>query len=258
MARNQIRGNEQIMPQTFDRGRLILDFLAGSDLDLTNGNNDATITGLSAGVNPNDAVNKAQLDAALAALIGGSLESVATLSVSNELLTGVGQTINGHTVVAGDRIAIVEQTTVTEDGIYVAGAGAWVRSGDAQIGTDLAGKIFVVEQGTEADTLWVFTNDDGSGIVGTDDLEVIKVSESTPAQPTDVYDEEPAVTNGSPVVTLANTPIASTHRVYLNGQRMREGVGNDFTIAGAVITFEYNLKNNPGNPDHVQVDYKHS
>lgn len=258
MPRNQIRGNEQIMPNTFDRGRLVLDFLEGTPLDLTNGNNNATITGLSAGSSANDAVNVAQLNAAIAAIAGGALLPVATLSTTNETLSGLGQTINGHVVADGDRIAIVAQSTSTEDGIYVAASGAWTRSVDVGVGVDVAGRIFSVEQGTEADTVWIFTNDAGSGVAGTDDLTVLKVSESTPADPTEACDEEPTVTNGSPTVTLANTPVVDSYKVYLNGQRMREGSGHDFTISGAVITFEYNLKNTPGNLDHVQVDYKHN
>lgn len=256
--RSQIRGKDQIQENTVDRDRLELDFLAGSDLDVTGGNNDATITGLAPGTAANDAVNKGQLDAVIAAITGAHLESVKTITTGNETLSGVGQTINGYIVADGDRIAVLNQTVTTEDGIYVAAVGAWVRSDDAQVGDDLGAKTFAVEAGNEADTLWLFTNDTGSGIVGTDDLNAVKVGEAPTPDPTEVWSELPTITNGSPTVTLANTPIAGTERVYLDGMRMIAG-GLDYTIVGAVITFNENLRTTPPpQADIVVVDYKHN
>jgi hypothetical protein len=37
--------------------------------------------------------------------------------------------------------------------------------------------------------------------------------------------------------TLANTPVAGSVRVYVNGVRMNAGAGNDYTISTATITF---------------------
>ena len=70
---------------------------------------------------------------------------------------------------------------------------------------------------------------------------------------TEVFNELPSVTDGSADVTLANTPIAGTERVYLNGSRMVNGSSADFTISGSTITFNYNLQNG----DIVVTDYKY-
>jgi len=70
---------------------------------------------------------------------------------------------------------------------------------------------------------------------------------------TEVFNELPTVTDGSADVTLANTPIAGTERVYLNGARMAPGGKADFTISGSTITFNYNLAAG----DRVLVDYKY-
>ena len=44
--------------------------------------------------------------------------------------------------------------------------------------------------------------------------------------------------NGSNVVfTLANSPVAGTEQVFLNGMLQHEGAGNDYTISGDTITF---------------------
>lgn len=44
------------------------------------------------------------------------------------------------------------------------------------------------------------------------------------------------VSGSSTTFTLANTPTAGSQHVYGNGQRLTPGAGNDYTIAGAVIT----------------------
>ncbi len=62
--------------------------------------------------------------------------------------------------------------------------------------------------------------------------------------------EEPTVTADSPTVTLAYTPLSGTEKVYVNG--MRQSRGSNYTIAGAVITFEENLLDG----DSVIVDYR--
>ncbi len=54
-----------------------------------------------------------------------------------------------------------------------------------------------------------------------------------------VNDETPTGTvNGSNTAfTLANTPKSGTLKVYVNGQRMQSGSGNDYTLSGVTITF---------------------
>lgn len=59
----QFHGQHQIQDTTIIISKLVADFLNGSDWNITNGNNNATITGLSAPVNPNDAVTKTYVDA---------------------------------------------------------------------------------------------------------------------------------------------------------------------------------------------------
>jgi len=71
MAITQIRGSNQIKDTTITKAKLVADFLAGSNLNITNGNEDATITGL---VNPSsaqDAATKSYVDA----LVDASLKS---------------------------------------------------------------------------------------------------------------------------------------------------------------------------------------
>jgi hypothetical protein len=54
------------------------------------------------------------------------------------------------------------------------------------------------------------------------------------------------------VFTLANTPVANTEEVFLNGLLQEPGSGNDYTISGATITFE----TAPNTGDRIIVSYR--
>lgn len=69
---------------------------------------------------------------------------------------------------------------------------------------------------------------------------------------TNVFNAQPTVTDGSANVTVSNTIIANTERVYLNGARQTSGVGNAYTVSGSTITFAEPLVNG----DVVVVDYE--
>jgi hypothetical protein len=84
--------------------------------------------------------------------------SVRVATTANIALTGT-QTIDGIAVIAGDRVLVKNQTTATQNGIYIVAAGAWARSSDADnsiTGEVTAGLHTFVEQGTiNATSGWV-------------------------------------------------------------------------------------------------------
>ncbi len=148
----------------------------------------------------------------------------------------------------------------SQNGVYdVVASGAAPRSSDWAAGTSAANfAIFVQTGATCADRAYVVTNDAPTDVINSDDLVFVEFA-NTIQTPNDVYSDCPTVTNGSPTVTLANTNVlANTERVYLNGVRQEDGGGNDYTIvdSSGVITFNFNLKNNPGQLDTVCVDYR--
>lgn len=67
-----------------------------------------------------------------------------------------GDTVDGVTLATGDRILIKNQSTASENGIYVvAASGAPTRSTDADTGGAMVNAgVFVSEGATNADTLW--------------------------------------------------------------------------------------------------------
>lgn len=102
-------------------------------------------------------------------------QSVRVASTANiATLSGL-LTVDGVTVVAGDRVLVKDQTTASQNGIYVAAAGAWARSTDADINAEVTAGLytFVTEGTTNADSGWVLTSNDPI-IVGTTALPFVQ------------------------------------------------------------------------------------
>jgi hypothetical protein len=107
-----------------------------------------------------DGANKGYVDNALAGLSWKADVRVAT-TTNGTLATAYanGQTIDGQVLATGDRILIKNQTTQTENGIYVvAVSGAPTRSTDADATNELNNATVTVLQGTtNALTSWTQT-----------------------------------------------------------------------------------------------------
>ena len=258
MAVTQIR-NAQIQDQTLERQKLVLDFLAGADLNLTNGNNDATITGLSDGVNPNDAVNFSQLQAALAALTGsvqlrGGLDGASDLTAN---LTGNAYADGGTQFLAGDFFDITSDgDIVVSDGVVSVNAGDAIKIlNDATDATITVADIFKIDNTEAADILR------SANVV--DNLMSMSATNVLSANQGMILDgrivaleqcetEEFSVTADGETFTLANAPLAGlkNRQVYLNGLRLASG---EYTIVGSVLT----ITTPPTEiGDCVQIDYR--
>jgi len=91
-------------------------------------------------------------------------------TTANITLSGT-QTIDGVSCSAGDRVLVKDQSTASENGIYICGSDAWSRSSDMATGSDAAGASFFIEQGTvNGDLGYVCVSDKGSAVVGTNNL----------------------------------------------------------------------------------------
>src|SRR4029079_6844472 len=80
---------------------------------------------------------------------------------ANITLSGA-QTIDGVSVIAGDRVLVKDQSTGSQNGLYLAASGAWSRATDADASAEVTGGLAVwVNEGTaNADTGWVLTTTD--------------------------------------------------------------------------------------------------
>lgn len=84
--------------------------------------------------------------------------AVACATTANITLSGE-QTIDG-VLTSSSRVLVKNQSTASQNGIYVSGSGAWTRAVDADTGTELIGAtVFITGGSTYGDTQWTCTND---------------------------------------------------------------------------------------------------
>ena len=115
-------------------------------------------------VSGNDVVNKTYLDFYAAGI--SWKQPVLCGTTANITLSGL-QTIDGVTVVAGNRVLVKNQTTTSQNGIYLASATAWSRAPDADTWDELVSALVFVESGsTLAGSAWYCTIQKG-GTIGT-------------------------------------------------------------------------------------------
>jgi hypothetical protein len=122
------------------------------------------ITGLADPTNAQDVATKSYVDSTAQGLdVKASVRAATTVSIT---LVG-GQTIDGVTVVAGDRVLVKNQTSASANGIYVVQTTPWTRAADMDAWDDFPGAFTFVEEGsTQADSGWVCTVNAG-GTLGT-------------------------------------------------------------------------------------------
>lgn len=121
--------------------------------------NNQRITNLATPTVDTDAATKGYVDAA----VNGTdwKQSVRVATTANITLSGL-QTIDGVTLAANDSVLVKDQTTGSQNGIYLAQSGAWTRRTDADVSAEVtAGLSVMVTEGTlYADTQWRLTTND--------------------------------------------------------------------------------------------------
>lgn len=93
-----------------------------------------------------DAATKQYVDNVVNGLAWKSPVRAAT--TANITLSGA-QTIDGVAVIAGDRVLVKDQSTGSQNGVYVAAAGAWTRATDMDTSAEsVANSTVLVQEGT--------------------------------------------------------------------------------------------------------------
>ncbi|MBL7942761.1 MAG: hypothetical protein JNM00_08350 [Flavobacteriales bacterium] len=106
-------------------------------------------------------------------------DSARVATTANITLSGE-QTIDGVSVVAGDRVLVKNQSTASENGVYVCAVGAWSRSTDANSAAELEGATITAQEGsTNANTTWTQTAD--SITIGVTSISWSQLGASVPA-----------------------------------------------------------------------------
>jgi hypothetical protein len=120
--------------------------------------NSQKITNLGAPTLDTDATTKLYVDAAINGLDWKLSVRVAT--TANITLSGA-QTVDGVSLVAGDRVLVKNQTTGSANGLYLVAAGAWTRTTDADSNAEVTSGLatFVEEGTTNGNQQWVLNTD---------------------------------------------------------------------------------------------------
>jgi hypothetical protein len=154
--------------------------------------------------------------------------SVRALSVANvAALSGVGSSMDGVTLASPDRVLLTAQTTVSQNGVWVVQAGAWVRPDDFGVGQAVAGTLIATEgEGTTyKNQIWTCSSSAGSDIVDTNSLTFVTTTPSTSTLQT-AYEAGNTILTSAGEGTLQFTTGAGAPIAFVL-------TGDDFTVNGA-------------------------
>lgn len=130
-----------------------------SDLDF---NSSARIVNLPDPTLSQHPATKAYVDSAVEGL--GWKDSVRVASVANITLSGPGATIDGVTMAANDRVLVKDQSTQSQNGLYIwnGAAVSMTRTADASTFAELEQAVVTVEEGTSAGSTFRQTQTNGT------------------------------------------------------------------------------------------------
>ena len=139
--------------------------------------NSQNITNLADPVNTQDAATKGFVEATSQGLdVKDSCVAATTANITISTALNNGDTLDGVTLSTNDRVLVKDQSTASQNGIYVVGSSP-ARAADLATGANAAGFFTFVEQGTvNADNGFVCTSDSGSAVVGTNNLTIAQFS----------------------------------------------------------------------------------
>ena len=221
---------------------------ASNSVSVTGG----SITGMGTPSGNTDVANKSYVDQAVAGLRNRTVAecaSTANVNLSNGLEAG--DAIDGVTLVLGDRILIKNQSTASQNGLYLAvasGAGTASRDPEHDTIAELSGGMITVNQGSSNDNKIFLCTTDSSGSIGSTSITYTQV---TPSNTGTV--ESVGITQSGSEFSIGNTPITSTGNITLNVNRISaEKIGSDSSITNT----EYGFLNGASSNLQDQINAK--
>ena len=212
-------------------------------------------TVLAAPVSAYDLVNKTYVDY-FAAGLSWKTPAIAATTANLASLSGL-LTIDTVTLAAGDIVLVKNQSTASQNGIYLAASGAWSRSPGGDVWAEYVGALIFVVEGSQAGSAWYCTAQPG-GTLGTTSINWSNFSVSasytagtgltltgtqfsiTPVGTAGIYGSASSVpvitTNASGQVSaVTNTAIAISNTAVSGLGTMSTQNANAVAITGGVI-----------------------
>ena len=196
-----------------------------------------SITGMSAPSGSSDVTTKSYVDDLVAGLKTRIIVRAATtanVNLSNALENG--DTLDGVTLATGNKVLVKNQTTATENGIYVVpSSGAASRDSDFNTVDELAGQLVIVQEGTtNEDTIFLCTTDTG-GSIGSANITFSQVQ----PQFTGTVSSVAVADSGSSEFTVSGTPITTSGTITLavnsiNVSKITNAASKGFATAMAI------------------------
>ena len=220
---------------------------AASGVAITGG----TITGLGSPSAGSDAATKTYVDNLVTGLktrIICRSATTANISLATDLQNG--DTLDGVTLATDDKVLVKNQTTTSQNGIYVVVAsGTASRDPDFDTVAELAGQLTIIKEGTtNADTMWLCTTD--SGTIGVASITFTQIFPSAGGTVTSV-----AVADaGASEFTITGSPITSTGTINL----AIDSIGAAKIANGTVSDTEFQYINSLSSNAQDQLDTKAS
>ena len=172
-----------------------------------------SVTGLGDPSATSDAATKNYVDQAVAGLRTRTIAEAATtgnISLTTDLQNG--DTIDGVTLVTGDRVLVKDQTTATQNGLYiVVASGAASRDPEHDTIAELSGGMVVVNQGTSNDNKIFLCTTDSDGVIGSTNITYTQVTPANVGTVTSVG----VADSGSSEFTVTGSPITSSGTISL-------------------------------------------
>jgi hypothetical protein len=176
-----------------------------------------SITGIGTPSNNSDVAIKSYVDELVAGLRTRIIAEVATtanVNLSNGLEAG--DTIDGVTLVAGDRVLVKDQSTATENGLYLAvSSGAASRDPQYDTISELSGGLIVVNQGSQNDNKIFLCTTDSDGSLGSTNITYTQVTPSNTGTVTSI-----GVTQSGSEFSISGSPVTSAGNITLDVNRI--------------------------------------
>jgi len=208
-----------------------------------------------------DAVPKSYVDSAVEGLAWKDSARVSTQSNIN--LSSPGATIDGITMASQDRVLVRNQSTQSQNGIYIwnGAATALTRSLDASTFAELEQAIITVEEGTDAGTTWRQTQI--NGVIDTNNVIFSSFAAAAPAASETTAGIAEIATQAEVDAGTDDARIITPLKLATWSGRIRKYAASfgDGSATSYVITHNFNTRDvtvvvfpNSGTYDDVEVD----